>query len=137
MLAAAGEQVTPPPEPLGPQCKKPRQPAPGLPGPITDSLPGGARSSRRGRLGRDPHLPPPHPESLAPSDAPAASGRGSGLDDSGQQHEQWVLQPGGGTGGLLLHCQDHLFQECAEQTSLEGKLNNTRDFHCGEIISVV
>lgn len=37
VLAAAGgapgrEQVTPPPEPLGPQGKKPRQPAPALSG---------------------------------------------------------------------------------------------------------
>lgn len=102
----------------GAQGEKPRWPAPAPPGPVTDWSPAGSELKRWSPGGS----PPPCAASRAgPADAPAASA-GPRLDDGGQQHEQWVLQLGGGTRGLLLHRQDHLLQECAEQTSFEGNL---------------
>ena len=94
-----------------------RRPAP--PGCVTDR-PEWAWSSR-GEPGEGPLLPARVPR--RPGGCPRCPHR-LRLDDGGPQHEQWVLQPGGGPGGLLLHCEDHLLQECAEQASFEGTLHN-------------
>lgn len=109
-----------PPEPRRPQGETQRRRAPAPAGRVTD-WPGRAWSSSGGEPGEGPRLPAR--VLRGPADALAALA-GSRLDDGGPQHEQWVLQPGGGPGGLLLHCEDYLLQECAEQASFEGTLHN-------------